>query len=142
MESKYFDKWKKLREEGKNLYQLRNNNILVEVLPEEETVSKGGIVLATAGKKFVEEGAQGLACVVLDVGQGYWDAENDKYIPLEVQPGNIVLLPKFSVQIFKAFPGFPEYTEMKLGFTLEGEVKLLYKDYKSYEEAKNILKEA
>ena len=64
------------------------DRLIVEVLEEEEmTVS--GIVLPDTAKEKPQKGK------VLAVGEGKWDEDGDKRIPLDVSEGDTVLYSKY-----------------------------------------------
>lgn len=148
IKSKYFDRFKRLREEGTELFKIRGNAILVEIL-EEKVVSKGGIEIVQDLRQ-VHGGVaanKGVVALVLAVGEGYYDSithsdgtKEEITVPLDIQPGAIVLLPKYSVSTYSTFPGLEGITDEKIGMVLDSEIRLSYPSLESYEKAKNILK--
>ena len=64
------------------------DRLIVKALEEEETTSSG-IVLPDTAKEKPQKGK------VLAVGDGRWDEEGEKRIPLDVQEGDEVLYSKY-----------------------------------------------
>ena len=64
------------------------DRLIVEVLEEEET-TVSGIVLPDTAKEKPQRGK------VLAVGDGKWDEDGDKRIPLDVAEGDTVLYSKY-----------------------------------------------
>lgn len=135
-----------LRELGPETFVLRGSTLIVEIQEPEEIKTKGGIVLATTADHAkgnsvnahrVEIGK------VLMAGQGYWDETIDtneypsgKYEPLECQPGAIVILPQFSVQLMSHFPGIHRPTGNKLAMVKMDQILAYYPSKVAYEIAK------
>ena len=65
------------------------DRLIVEVLEEEQTTASG-IVLPDTAKEKPQKGK------VLAVGDGKWDDEGEKRIPLDVSEGDEVLYSKYS----------------------------------------------
>ena len=64
------------------------DRLIVEVLEEEET-TVSGIVLPDTAKEKPQKGS------VLAVGDGRWDEDGEKRIPLDVSEGDTVLYSKY-----------------------------------------------
>ena len=64
------------------------DRLIVEVLEEEET-TVSGIVLPDTAKEKPQKGK------VLAVGEGKWDEDGEKRIPLDVAEGDTVLYSKY-----------------------------------------------
>ena len=64
------------------------DRLIVEVIDEEETTASG-IVLPDTAKEKPQKGK------VLAVGDGHWDEDGDKRIPLDVAEGDEVLYSKY-----------------------------------------------
>ena len=64
------------------------DRLIVQALEEEETTASG-LVLPDTAKEKPQKGK------VLAVGDGRWDDEGDKRIPLDVQEGDEVLYSKY-----------------------------------------------
>lgn len=127
----------KLREmEG---FVLRGSSIIVEILPDEEIKTAGGIIIATDNKQVkgnsVEQHKLQVGKVLM-TGPGYWDDENNTNEPLEVTAGAIVILPQYGTQYISIFPGIQRPTANKLGMIKMDQVMAYYKTPQAYEEAK------
>ncbi len=64
------------------------DRLIVKALEEEETTASG-IVLPDTAKEKPQKGE------VLAVGDGAWDEDGDKRIPLDVAKGDVVLYSKY-----------------------------------------------
>jgi chaperonin GroES len=64
------------------------DRLIVKAL-EEETTTASGIVLPDTAKEKPQKGE------VLAVGDGAWDEDGDKRIPLDVAKGDVVLYSKY-----------------------------------------------
>lgn len=146
-----------LRTLGEDTFVLRGSSIIVEILDPEEIKTDGGIIIArdpkhTRGNSVeahkVEVGR------VLMCGQGYWNDnpdygatdENGKrsvlpgyYQPLEVQPGAIVLLPQYSLQLLSHFPGIKRPTGNRLAMIKMDAIAAYYPSEEAYNKAKQKL---
>ncbi len=142
-----------LRELG-STFVLRGSTLIVEIQALEEIKTAGGIIVATASDHTrgnsvnahrVEVGK------VLMAGQGYWNEPTtdhlhgmDHRLPgfyekLECQPGAIVLLPQYSVQLMSHFPGISRPTGNKLAMIKMDQVLAYYPSQEAYDLAKQKL---
>jgi co-chaperonin GroES (HSP10) len=139
LESKYLNRFKKLRECGTGEYTLIGNRLLVEVLPKEELKSAGGLVIATTlNQKSDTTANQATLAIVLLVGEGYYDEDgNDAPMPFEV--GNIVLVSDMGLKKYTSFPGMAAYTENSIALTRDSEVHLKFPSVEAYEKVKELL---
>ena len=116
---------------------LLGNYILVEKLPEPEVKTASGIVLTGANKAdrhhINDNGAVPNFYKVLMVGRGYDDGE------MEVEKGDVVLLPTLSVKLFKSFGLFRSYSPNTIGITQETEIQMIFKGDEEYQEFFNKL---
>ena len=79
---------------------------------------------------------------VVAVGNGYYDPETGKDIPLEARPGQIVLVGVASVKWFTSFGDMTIKGEGKqIGITHNSEVRFRFKDDSAYEKGFRILNE-
>lgn len=133
MESKYAEKFKRLSQEGKDLYRFIGPTILVEVLPKQELKTKGGLIMGVSDshKATAQDFRRQLGLVIL-VGEGYADAEMD------VNVGNVVLLPANPI-FLSEFPGLVDYTQNTLALVDEKSILFCYKDLDAYKKASEIL---
>lgn len=131
-----------LRKLGEEVFVLRGSTILVELLPDEELKTKGGLIIATNSDQpkgnSVEQHKLQVGKVLM-VGQGYWE-DDGGYQPVEVQPGAIVILPQYSAQYISMFPGIQRPTANKIAMIKMDVVLGYYPNAKAYEKAKAKLK--
>src|SRR5689334_13650412 len=95
MSSKYLSGFQTVAKEHGTLYKIQGNLLLVEVIKDEEFKTKSGIILATSDKRQVNGLVQDKPTFVrvLDVGPGYFKDDTMEDVPLETQPGDILLVP-------------------------------------------------
>ena len=140
MESKYLSKFKKL---PAGAFPLRSNRVLFEMLPREEFKTAGGLIMngSLSDHKTSTEMNRGNLAIVLAVGDGYWDGDEQKLVPLEVEPGNVVMIgAQFGLQKISQLPGLAEYTEEKIAVGTEGDIMAAWPNveaYLAYREALN-----
>jgi co-chaperonin GroES (HSP10) len=140
MESKFQKAFLRLKSEGTELYCLRGNNLLVEVI-EQEVKTASGIIIADDPKQRVGGMSEhrGVIAKVLLAGEGYYDPDTKEIEPLDINIGDIVLIPTLSISYYSTFPGLSEPTQNKIGVTLESEVKFYYRGEGALEKAKGLL---
>ncbi len=154
MQDKNFEvEFNKLRELGQQTFVLRGSTIIVEILPPEEIKTAGGLVLATDSS---HRKGDSITAHRIDVGRvlmtgpGYWvesspDSDDrqygpgGKYEPVEVQPGAIVLLAKYSTEYISHFPGIARPTGNKLAMIKMDSILAYYPSQEAYENAKKVL---
>jgi len=139
MKSKYLERFLRL-DEDPSLFVVHGSRLIVEVLPKEELVSKGGIVLATQPNDFrssTEENKHVLA-VVLAVGVGYTD-ETGSLIKSSLVPGNVVLVNPFSLRRYSSFPMLQEYTAQDIAMTSDSEINCSFESIEAYQRATKLL---
>lgn len=136
-QSKYLESFK--RAEG--TFKLYGSKILVERLELGEATTKGGLIIAEAPNTRQDLKLQKPhIATVLAVGEGYYDAETKSYLPLEVKPGNVVILNSLGVQYYSVVPGATGYTGNKIGMTTEDVVQMVFENieqFQAYEKALN-----
>lgn len=141
MDSKFAAAFRRLSESGADLFELRGSSIIVEVLPEDEIKTKSGLILAAKPEQLHGSVLQHKALIglVLAVGAGYYDDETKEDIPLEVQPGDIVLLPQFAITPLSTFPGLDSVTNNRLGIIKDESIIFRYKGKDALEKARDLL---
>jgi co-chaperonin GroES (HSP10) len=140
VESKYLNKFAKLREAGDRLSTLVGDRITVEVLPKEELKSAGGIVIASDisnVRSSTEENRPTLA-IVLEVGAGVFD-ENGEDVPSLVEPGNIILVSAAGLKLYSQYPGLLDYTANTIAMTRESEIHRIWPSIEAFQEYKALL---
>lgn len=144
MQSKYFDQFSRLNKDGKDLFKLRGASLLVEILPAEEVKSESGLItlISDSDQRLgsIDE-HRGLVGLVLLSGEGHYDEKTRETIPLDCVPGNLVLLPKYSISPYSVFPGLNGHTKMMIAIVQEDEVRFVYKNLDAYNQAKKLLNE-
>jgi co-chaperonin GroES (HSP10) len=132
MESKYFEKFKS----ASKLFKITGNKILVERLDLGEIKSSGGLIISDSSNIRADLRLQkGHIALVLAVGEGYFDADANSYTPLDVKPGNIVILNQNGAYYFSAVPGATTYTSNTVGISTEADVQFRFEgleDFKAY----------
>lgn len=125
------------------LFVLPGNKMLVERLEEEEVKTSGGLIIGTPARANSElKSHRPLVAVVVAVGEGYTDSSSDDpnaKLPLDVEPGSVVVLNPMGVEFFSTIPGFNVSTEMRLGITSESDVRMRFKDIETFEAYKKAL---
>lgn len=121
-------------EQNAKYFKLQGNKILIERIELGEVRTAGGLIIAESPnlRQDLKLQKPHLA-VVLAVGTGYYDAETRSYEPLEVKPGNVVILNANGVQYYSLLPGLANYTANKVGLTTEGDVQLVFDSIEVFE---------
>jgi len=116
-------------------FKLRGDNLLIEVLNIKERKTSGGIIMATKSDQRVGSSAdtEAMFGVVLLTGTGF---EGE---PMDIETGNLVLLPRHSTEFYSFFPGLHDLTKDTLGRCSASEVKFFYKDLAAFERAQEVL---
>ncbi len=106
MQSKYLGTFSALNERLPNFYKLFGSRILVEVLPEEELKTAGGLIVAKSASNFRSDTEENkfTAAVVIEVGQGYFDEETGKDVPLSVKRGQVVEVVRSGLRRYSSHP--------------------------------------
>lgn len=141
-----------LRELGESTFIVRGANIVVEILEPEEIKTAGGIVIAAPSDHIKGNSVAAHSVQIgkaLMCGQGYWQdydeeikGEKDeagRYVPLEVQPGAILILPQYSIQLLSHFPGIQRPTGNKLALVKMDQILAYYPSLEAYNLAKTKL---
>jgi co-chaperonin GroES (HSP10) len=134
MQSKYLETFKKIATSP-----FRGNRVVVEVLPKEELKSAGGIILPAAKthRNTAEDDRAELALVLLP-GSGY-AADDGTDVPLDLAPGNVILVSKLAFKYYSEFPGLANYTENAIALIRETEVHAKWDSIEAYEAYKQQL---
>jgi co-chaperonin GroES (HSP10) len=90
----------------------------------------GGIIIADASKTQLNSivGDQPLFYRVLMVGSGYYDDTTKESVPLEVEPGAVILTGSISVRMFSHFPMLETTEYGVLGLTRFSDVNMYWQD--------------
>jgi co-chaperonin GroES (HSP10) len=143
IEPKYLKDFVELAPEIKELPTLKDNLILVEHLKFERKTSSG--IIIPDGPNSMERhimNDQPEWYVVLQVGEGYQHDENTtddeslvgKKDPalLEVQVGNVCLIPRLAVRTFAQFGNIKNYVPNSIGIATSNSPQILFKDVESF----------
>lgn len=117
---------------------IRGTSILCEMLPEPELKTAGGLIIAsdpgqTRGQSV--EAHKLLAAKVLAVGPGSYVEDQDKYIPLDIKPGQVVILNQYSYSLVSKLPGLRAPTANKLAITPASGIFAVYPSLEAYQQA-------
>ena len=144
IESKYLDRFNKVTEdkdtmEGVKLY---GDKFLVEVISNDEIRSAGGLILETPSNQRSDTNSlKAKIGIVLMVGAGYYDDDTGEDIPLDLKPGNIVLLSDMGLRYYTTFPGILEYTAKGIALSRETEIHMKFEDADAFEKYQSKLNE-
>lgn len=137
MESKF----NKAFERARPHFKLFGNKMLVERLNSGEVKTKGGIILTESSNIRSDlKSHKPLICLVLAVGDGYV-GDDGELVPLDIKPGNIVMLNSLGVSFFSVLPGSSSYSDMAIGLTSETDVQLIFENLEEYEAYAKALEE-
>jgi co-chaperonin GroES (HSP10) len=133
MRSKYLEAFKALQSQCPDASVTVGDVIWVEELKEEEIKTASGIIISEGERKQLGSVAADAPMLVhvLAVGKGYYDDEGED-VPVEVQPGDIALVGKLSVNWVSTFGGIITKNGPQLGFTRESEIKHYWKGQEGY----------
>jgi co-chaperonin GroES (HSP10) len=138
-QSKYLEAFVAAGQEGKNLFQLVGDCLLVELIKDEEFKTKSGIILQTELSKNQNNGLYAdkpTFVRVLLVGNGYFDTDEDgkiKDVPLESKAGDIVLVGRTSIKQFSVFGKLVSYGETQIGLVREADVQLRFNGQEGFD---------
>lgn len=143
MKSRYLDQFKSLRESGKENYELPGDFLIVEKLTEEERKTASGLVMVAPGQhRNTLESQKASFCIVLAVGEGYYDDETKEPIDLETKPGDIILIGEVSARYFSFFGDLQNYEPYTVGITKESEIQMRFRGEEGYRKAFEILNQS
>lgn len=142
LKSKHLERFQRLESHGSEI--LRGNRMLVELIEKEELKTAGGLIIANveSDHRTDTEVNRPTMAIVLAVGPGYYDDKTGKDVPLDLQPGNVVLLSQMGLKILTEVPGYSAYVRSKndtIALTRDSEVHLKWKSAKDYEAYKQLL---
>lgn len=146
--SKYIGAFQSLKELHSEKYYLTGDTLLVEKVQNEElshdvrdhtgTVKK--IFLSGGDAKKIDGLDMNLPMFVrvLAVGPGFFTPGEDT-VPVEVEPGDIILIGRMSVNWFSVFGSLVSTSQSEIGITRENEIKLRFKGQDAYDACFNHL---
>lgn len=116
--------------------------LIVEVFPEEEVVTKTGLVVVRDKRQIEGVYADSpLFCKVMLVGDGYTD-EDGKDVPLSSKRGDIVLFGQHSVKRFSKFGDLIPQEGRVLALAKDSEVQMRWDSEKSYNDCMSAMNKA
>ena len=133
MKSKYLKKFQHLT--PKDL-PISGSKILIELLPQPDLKSAGGLYLASGLKDNLQAPTLG---IVLACGVGYWDEESETFVDLDQKPGNVVLVPDFAIRGYSSFPGLKGYAGGDIALAKESDVIVSWESVEAFEAYANKL---
>lgn len=109
--------------------------LLVERVAVEERKTASGLILnAGRGESSRSQVSSDLPTFVhvLAVGKGYYDDDTKEDVPLDVKPGDIILVGNHSVRWFSDMD-ISDYTQYEIGLTREQEITLKFSGKEDYD---------
>jgi co-chaperonin GroES (HSP10) len=147
-DSRYLEKFRKLQADGGDTYSLVGDYLLVERIPDEELKTATGIIIvdtSSTGQINTFSSDKPNWVRVLACGAGYYTQDEDengniveRTVPLDVKPGDIVLVSQVGVKYFSRFP-VDNYEAHSLGLTKESEIQLKFHGEDGYRKAVSLL---
>lgn len=129
-----------LRESG--AFTLRGTQILVEITPMEEMKTKSGLYIATnsdhKGGSSVNANKLEYGTVLM-VGQGTWDDDQREYVPLDVKPGQIIILPQYSHQPISTWPTLQRPLTNKISLVSANSILGFFNSSEDFDKAKAVM---
>ena len=120
--------------EKKDAYTLTGDMLIVEIIPADEMNSRGGLIIAEDARQT--KGLSALRPVfarVLMVGEGYY-GDGGESIPVEADPGDIILVGKNSVAEMSDFGKLPTYGKLEIGVVRASEILMRFKGQEGFDE--------
>jgi co-chaperonin GroES (HSP10) len=115
-------------------FELIGDLMMVEIIPDEELVTKSGIILNSEFSRNQMDGTfsdKPLFCRVLKVGPGFYDDSfEDKPIPCNSKVGDIVLVGGVSVKRFTIFGQLQ--TKEKIGLVKDQDVQGRFGNFETF----------
>lgn len=137
---KYLAAFQKMATEGKEYYQLNGEFIIVEEVPPEEKKTKGGLVLP--GHERQHDGfAQNRPTLVrvVAVGEGYYDDDTGESVPLDVAPGDVILVGGQSVKWLSYLGPIISSEGVRIGLSTASEVQMRFRGEEGYKKVCELL---
>ena len=137
--SEYFDRIRKMVDAG--LLHIRGNTLVLELLPEPEVKTAGGLIIASDRNQLrggIKDSMM-VTALVCAVGEGYYQ-DDGSTIPVDTPVGSVVMAPPYAVRRYSMFPGFTEPTYERIGSISESEVTIWLKSIEDLNEAEKLTK--
>jgi hypothetical protein len=156
--SKYLERFQRLADSLRDQFQLTGDYVIVERIPDSdftksvkrEDGTEAKLIISTdyATRQHNSIAADKPNWLrVLLVGEGYYDTATDSEtgetiestIPLDVVPGDIVMVSQVAVKYFSMFGELEGYEADSIGITKASDIQLRFKGLTSYEQCFNKL---
>jgi co-chaperonin GroES (HSP10) len=119
-------------------FELMGDILLVREIPQKEEKTKGGLYIPKTDLRTVDGFEANRPCwvEVLKVGSGYYepgaggptpDSFEDRYVPLDSKPGDIILVGKLAVKWVSTLGTITSTPENNLGFVRETEIQARFR---------------
>lgn len=132
--SKYLNRFQNMSARYKEDYQLIGDCILVEKIPQEERKTQAGIIVRAGMNERAKDTMSTDVpsfYYVLAVGEGYYKEDTQESVPLNVKPGDIILVGNHSVRLFSDLD-IQDYQSYDIGITRETEATLIFRGQEAY----------
>lgn len=137
IKSKYLDLFGRVR--GKDLLQVRAGALIVEVVEKgiEERKTAGGLFIPTQDGQVTSISKHAVKLgIVLYSGAGYYNDKGEA-VPLDIQPGAVILMPTYSPKFYSTFPGMDQiFPDKEVAEIPESDVTIYYKSIEDFERAR------
>jgi co-chaperonin GroES (HSP10) len=124
-----------LKERG---FKLRGSAIIAELLPAPEVKTASGLIISAPSDHVRGNSVNAHkleVAKVLDVGPGVWDDESRTYLPLDIHPGQVIILNQYSYNYISLLPGITKPLSNKLVIVPSNGILASYPDERAYEGA-------
>jgi hypothetical protein len=71
-------------------------------------------------------------CVVLATGEGYYN-DDGTVVPLDLMPGNVVLVSRYGLKLYSNIPGLADYTGESIAIARDTDVHAVWKSAQEFE---------
>jgi uracil phosphoribosyltransferase len=138
--TKYLEAFTSAEQVLKENFKLIGDLLLVELLKDDEVKkTKSGLFMPTMDARYqagTVANEKPTFVRVLMAGQGYFEKDENgiiKDIPLDSQPGDILLVPAHAVKLFSVFGSIPISSDLAIGIVRDSEVQARFKGYEGFE---------
>lgn len=124
----------------KDLFRLNGGRVIVEILDEGEIKTKGGLFVpeSSHARSDVVMNKAVVAQVVL-IGEGYFDPDTGKESPIDLEPGEVVVVNEMGLRFYSKFPGLDHYAQNSLAMMTEDDVQMRFPSLAAYTEFKALV---
>lgn len=138
MRSRYLDRFQAVQ--NHDSLEMIGDLLVVEKLKEPEK-KVGSLYVPEIKHVRSSMGADTQPCflIVVAVGKGYYDDATKTEIPLNVKPGDIIMVGNASVKYFSTFGDLQDYEPDSLGITRESEIQMRFRGEDGYSAIFDIL---